>query len=299
MKNGKASILVIAAGCLWGLIGLFTRRMTAAGLDAIQITVLRSLVTAVGLGALLLWKDRGKCRIVGKDIWMFMGTGICSIAAFNTLYFITMEQTTLSLAVVLLYTAPFFVLLLSAVCFGEKLTRQKWKGLLLALIGCICTTGLLHGGLHATAVGLLAGIGSGFCYALYSIFGKFALRKYSSETVTLYTFLVAALALLPLCHPVQMGQAVFLHAELSVQILLLGVGVTLLPFLLYTKGLSQIDPGKASVLAFSEPLTATMMGMIAFGEIPDFFGWMGIGLLFAALIVVQMPEKRKNKQSIK
>lgn len=147
MKNGKASILVIAAGCLWGLIGLFTRRMTAAGLDAIQITVLRSLVTAVGLEALLLWKDRGKCRIVGKDIWMFMGTGICSIAAFNTLYFITMEQTTLSLAVVLLYTAPFFVLLLSAVCFGEKLTRQKWKGLLLALIGCICTTGVLHGGL--------------------------------------------------------------------------------------------------------------------------------------------------------
>ena len=48
-KKEMAGLMVIAAGCLWGVIGLFSRKLSAVGFDAVQITALRSLVTAVGL----------------------------------------------------------------------------------------------------------------------------------------------------------------------------------------------------------------------------------------------------------
>lgn len=288
MKTKYAGGLVVLAACLWGAIGLFSRILTEAGMNAIQITTVRSVVTATGL---LIWAvAKGKWRISCKDIWMFLGTGLCSVAGFNIFYFLTMTQTTLSLAAVLLYTAPFFVLLLSAVCFRERLTRQKMVCSLLALCGCVCTTGILSGDLTITSVGILTGVASGFCYALYSIFGKFALQKYSSETVTFYTFLVAALALLPFSHPIQLAQIAVSSVTVSVVSVLLGLVFTLLPFLLYTKGLSGISSGTASVLAFAEPLTATLLGALVFQEYPDLFGWLGVGLLFVALVLLQRPQ---------
>ena len=83
-----------------------------------------------------------------------------------------------------------------------------------------------------------------------------------------------------------------------VMLLLLGLVCTLLPFLLYTRGLSRMDSGKASVLAFAEPLTATLMGVVAFGEVPDGFGWLGVILLFGALVLLQMPQKQRKTGKI-
>lgn len=297
-KKEMAGLLVIAAGCLWGVIGLFSRKLSAAGFDAVQITALRSLVTAVGLFLLLICKDRKLCRIQWKDLWMFLGTGICSIAGFNIFYFVTISITTLSVGAILLYTAPFFVMVLSAVLFHEKITAQKVKGLVLALAGCICTTGIFSGSVQVTVLGILTGVASGFCYALYSIFGKFALKKYASETVTLYTFLMAAVAMVPLSHPADMFSLAVSDFSLTGTILLLGLVCTLLPFLLYTRGLSRMDSGKASVLAFAEPLTATLLGVVAFGEVPDGFGWLGVILLFGALVLLQMPQKQRKTGKI-
>lgn len=281
-----------------GVIGLFSRKLSAAGFDAVQITALRSLVTAAGLFLLLFGKDRKLCRVDWKDLWMFLGTGICSIAGFNIFYFVTISITTLSVAAILLYTAPFFVMVLSAVLFHEKITAQKVKGLVLALAGCICTTGIFSGSIYVTVLGILTGVASGFCYALYSIFGKFALKKYTSETVTLYTFLMASVAMVPLSHPVDMFSLAVSDFSLTGAILLLGLVCTLLPFLLYTRGLSRMDSGKASVLAFAEPLTATLMGVVAFGEVPDGFGWLGVILLFGALVLLQMPQKQRKTGKI-
>ena len=297
-KKEMAGLMVIAAGRLWGAIGLFSRKLSAAGFDAVQITALRSLVTAAGLFLLLFGKDRKLCRVDWKDLWMFLGTGICSIAGFNIFYFVTISITTLSVAAILLYTAPFFVMVLSAVLFHEKITAQKVKGLVLALAGCICTTGIFSGSIYVTVLGILTGVASGFCYALYSIFGKFALKKYTSETVTLYTFLMASVAMVPLSHPVDMFSLAVSDFSLTGAILLLGLVCTLLPFLLYTRGLSRMDSGKASVLAFAEPLTATLMGVVAFGEVPDGFGWLGVILLFGALVLLQMPQKQRKTGKI-
>ena len=158
--------LIILAGICWGLIGLFSNYLADSGLSPVRITFLRSSVAAAGLWIYLGIFHREDLKIRLRDFWMFIGTGVCSLVFFNIMYFITIERTTLSVAAILLYTAPCFVMLMSAAVFHEKITGMKMAALLLALFGCGCTTGIFEGGAAGIPlIGILTGIGSGIGYA--------------------------------------------------------------------------------------------------------------------------------------
>ena len=134
-KTTTSVIMILTAATGWGLIGVFSRPLSAAGLNAMQITGIRSLIVVIGMGVFLSVKDRSLFRIRLKDFWMFLGTGLFSIIFFNVCYFLTIEQTTLAAASILLYTAPCFVMLMSALFFKERVTVQKLAALVLAFAG--------------------------------------------------------------------------------------------------------------------------------------------------------------------
>ena len=296
-------MFVIMAGACWGIIGVFSKDLLEIGFSPIQIVFLRFGIAAVLVWLYILIFDREKMKIRFRDIWMFVGTGIFSLTLFSTLYFTTIQHTTLSLAAVLLYTAPCFVMIMSAILFREKIGGKKITALILAFFGCVCTTGLLEAALSGKALGsisltgVLTGIGAGFGYALYSIFGTAALKKYDTVTVTAYTFLMTTLALFPFCF----GKEFFVLFQ-SEGSLVSTIGITListlLPYLLYTQGLKFIQPGKASVLAFSEPFIATLTGLLVFREKLTIGGAVGMLLIFASIVILNTKGRaiRTNKE---
>ena len=266
-KNALAVAMILIAASGWGVIGVFSRPMTAAGLSSFQVTLVRSVTVMVFMGALLLVKDRALFKVRLKDFWMFLGTGLISIVFFNVCYFSTIQMTTLATASILLYTAPCFVMLMSAVFFHERVTARKLAALALAFAGCVLVSGLTSGSITPRA--LLTGIGAGFGYATYSIFGKVALKKYHTFTVIFYTFVVSTACLLP-----------FAGA---------GVVSTFMPYVFYTTGLESIEAGKASVLAFAEPMVATISGILVFHEKLNVMNAAGIGLIFIAIVLLNVP----------
>jgi len=290
MKHGKAAFSIITAGILWGIIGIFTRQMSAYNMTSAQITFLRCLITFVCVFAFVVIFDRKALKIKIKDIWMFLGTGIASIVLFNIFYFTTINTTTLSVAAMLLYLAPCFVMLLSAVIFKEKITKYKVFSLVFAGVGCAFITGVFTGG-SVSFESLLTGILSGFCYALYSIFGKFALAKYSIKTVIVYTFLFATLALLPFISVHTVMPLAFSQTEITLNVLGIGILSTALPYLFYTYGLRFTDAGRASIFAFVEPMVATLVGLIAFSEHIDVLGIVGIILIFMSVFILTKKTK--------
>lgn len=284
-----APVLVILAGICWGIIGVFSRTLAGGGLSSVQITASRCIVTAVFLTIFLLIKDRGKLKIDLKDLWLFFGTGICSIVFFNICYFTTIKLATLSMASILLYTAPCFVMIMSAFLFRENITSRKVVALIVAFSGCALVTGIFgNAGSGMSGLAILTGLGSGIGYALYSIFGSIALRKYHPFTVTVYTFIVASLGLLPFSNGIAIGVIALENMSVLINGLLLGLVSTLIPFLLYTKGLEHMEAGKASVMAFVEPMVATLMGIIIFKEVLTMQNALGILLIFISVLILNL-----------
>ncbi len=286
----KSYLYIITAAACWGLIGLFVRHLAAEGFSSLQIVALRSLVAAICITLLVARNPRRTLSIRPRDCWLFIGTGICSLVFFNFCYFNSMQQTNLAVAALLLYTAPIFVMLLSLICFGERFTRSKAIALVLTFTGCACVTGALGSGLTLSTSGLLYGLGSGFGYALYSIFGKYAVKRYSSLTITAYTFYFAVLGSWPLAglQPASLGS---LSSQAIFNVCALGILCAVLPYLLYTKGLEGVEAGRASILATIEPFVAATVGVLCFAEPLTLTKISGMALILAAIVVLNLERK--------
>lgn len=289
---------VLAAGTLWGIIGIFVRGMSALGLNSMQIVAVRIITTAALLLIGILIFKPSLLRVKPRHLWCFVGTGLISIVVFSYCYFSTIEQTSLSAAAVLLYTAPVFVTLMSAVIFGEKLTAQKLIACAVAFAGCVLVTGILGSGESVPPRALITGLISAVGYALYSIFGRFALNYgYNSITITAYTFFFACAGVLPLADLRGLWSILTTGSGAEVAhnmlfALALGVVTALLPYILYTLGLSGIESGRASVIASVEPVVATLTGILVFGEPMTLTGGLGILLVVAAIALMNLKNRR-------
>lgn len=276
----RAMGCIMAAGSMWGCIGLFNRGLSAMHLSAPSIVLLRNLGACLLLAALFLCMDRRIFRIRLRHLPYFLGTGIVSILFFTLCYFRSQQVSSLAVAAILLYTAPTFVVLFSALLFKDRITKKKLAALLLAFLGCSFVTGIWTGSLFLSREGLLVGLGSGLFYGMYSLFGRFALKYYGPFTVTFYTFLLAGIGSCFLTKPAELA-VVFHSGKAMLLVLGLMIFATVLPYLLYTKGLNELqDSGKASILASVEPVVAAIVGIVAFGE-P-----MGVGVILGLLCIL-------------
>lgn len=287
-KNGNlgAYACILSAAALWGVIGFFNRHLMAGGFSPYSIVVVRNFGGLLLLTLIFVIRDRSVFRVEKRHLKYFFGTGIISVLLFTVCYFSCQEICSLAVASILLYTAPAIVVLLSAVLWREPITRKKITALLLTLVGCACVTGVFAGNLTVTLRGILLGLGSGFFYALYSIFGRYALKYYGPYTVTVWTFVFCGLGSLLLIRPAEMAAGL---AQPRMWLLALGLVAvsTVAPYLLYTRGLSRVESGKASIMASLEPVTSSLVGVLVFGEPLTMLAGLGILCVLAGVWILR------------
>lgn len=290
MKN-KALLAVLAAGAFWGTMGFFARSLYAAGFGPLEVAQTRITTGLVLVGLYILTFNRSQFKIKLKDLWCFLGTGIVSLLLFSTCYFSALNYTSLAVAAILLYTAPFFVMLMSLVLFKEKMNSKKVLALLLAFTGCVLVSGV-GGDETVSWIGILLGLGSGFFYALYSIFGRYAInRGYGAWTMTFYTFLFCSIGCAFLSDWQVIGNSVQADPSILLWVLGLGFVTAFLPYVLYSTGLEHMESSKASILASVEPVVSALFGVFVFHETMTLWGVLGIAMVLAAIVVLNVKKK--------
>ncbi len=292
MKIHKSAI--IFAGLLWGTMGYFVRHMGARGYSSEDIVILRSGIAAIFFALLILIQDRRLFRIRLRDFWCFFGSGIVSMLFFTYCYYRSIRLSSMSTAAILLYTSPAFVMLISLIVFHETMNRNKVAALFIVIVGCALSSGLGSGSVISME-GLLFGLGSGLGYALYSIFATLAMQRgYDSRTVSFYSTLLSTVGACilwgggkPVAHMVSSGNDLLWCVSV-------GFVTCFLPYLFYTYGLSEVEPGAASIMVAVEPCMATVVGLLAFGEMLTVTSGLGVLLVVAAIVILNLPY-RKNE----
>ena len=293
MKNkiNAGFLYVVLAAALWGTAGIFVRTLGDSDISQMQVVFGRALFTALILAVIIFAKDIKLFKIRKKDIPLFILDGIGSIVLFNFSYYTTMSLTSLSVAAVLLYTAPFFVVIIFSL-MGRRLTVRKAVACITAFAGCCMVSGVFDSQHRISPKALFFGLLTGFGYALYTIFGDILIKRgYKTLTITFYVFAFAAAGCIPFVS--FSGSEFVVTTKTVLWIFFMAVFNTVLPYILYTTGLMKVDSAIAPVIATVEPVVATVVGAWIFKEPLTLWGAAGIFLVLLSVVILNIQFKER------
>lgn len=289
----RALFYIIIASILWGTSGIFVHFLTPYGFSSVQMTAMRGIVSAISFVVYALLRDRSLFRTTPKEFVTFAFSGVF-IFGTASCYYASMQASSVSTAVVLMYTAPIFVMAFSVAFFGEKLKLLKGLSVVLMLLGCALISGVV-GGMTFDPVGILFGLASGIMYSAYNIFAKIEMMHHSNPvSATLYCFIVMGIVAFAASNPPELFA---LTAQAPAAIIPLGIGIgictSVLPYLLYTLALRDLPVGTASTLGIIEPMAATVFSVAFLGERLSIPSICGILLILGAVFILSRGESKQ------
>ena len=280
-------ILIFISGLLWGTIGIFVKGLASLGADGSLIGFLRMFFAFVIILAVSLVKN-GR-NVILRDrraLFYCILLGLICNGLFNVFYSASIRINGMGIACVLMYTAPVFTAVGSAIVFREKFSALKVFALAVNIVGCVLTvTGGNFSGANIDMAGILAGIGTGFCYGMAAVIGRLAGERADALTVSMYSYLSAWIFI-----------ALFMRPDISFALNepeILGLGFlyglipTALAYVVYYNGLKVIpDTAKVPVIASVEPVTAVLIGTIIYSERIGTANFIGVAVVMISIIIM-------------
>lgn len=290
MKKYISYIYVVLGAACWGFIGVFNRLLATTGVTMGNRVLIRNMGSLLLMTLVFAIFHRQVFHIQRKHLPIFLGSGLISVLGLGWTYFSCQMMCSLAVAAILLYLAPSFVVIGSAILWKAPLTKRKVLALALALVGCALVSGIVGGDIQISWIGLLLGIGSGMCYASYTLFAHYGLQHYDSLTMIYWTFVVAGIASLVFLDVPAMADTLSQRNGIIGAIGLVVIA-TVLPYLFYTKGLEGVESGVASVIANVEPVVAALTGIFFFNESLNVWTALGIVLVLSAAVLLAKGDK--------
>ncbi len=277
---------IISASVLWGTSGIFVHFLAPFGFSSLQMTFLRAIVSAAALGIYILITNRSLFKADIKQLLLYAGSGVSFFLTASCYYF-SMQATSISTAVVLMYTAPIFVMIYSVAFLGERLTKTKTVAVVAMIAGCGLVSGII-GGLKFDLTGILFGFLSGISYSAYNIFTKIEMRKKCNPiSATFYCFSAAVILGLFTCNIRSLPSAFAENLPVTIPLAIgLGIFTCVLPYFLYTLSLKELPAGTASALGILEPMAATVFSVIIFREVLGIYSVLGIVLILGSVFLL-------------
>jgi DME family drug/metabolite transporter len=280
------SLLILAAAATWGTTGA-TMKLVALGspMSPLLVGLLR-----VAIAAPCLWVA---ARVAGEalrpperaDAWRVLVAGL-AMGGYQACYFWGVARTSVAVgSLIAICSGPLLITLLAALLIRERPGPVTWTAIVAGVAGTALLTVGPHG-LGPLPPGFLAGValaaGAGLCYSVYVVVTKTVVGRVPPLTLATLTFTVAALSLAPALASERPSASLPAWGLL----VYLGVGPTAVAYALYVRGLRTTPVTVAAVLTLVEPLTATLLGVLAFGERLGAAGALGAGLLLSAVAVL-------------
>ena len=287
----------IISGICFGSAGIFVRELSE-NMNSTSIISSRILIAILLLGLWIAVRYPMNFRIKLKDSWIFVGAGILGTLGLNLCYNFSINELSLSLAAVLIALAPIFVMIFAFFMFHEAITAKKVISIILALVGCVLTSGILenNASMHWSWIGILVGSASAGFYALYSIFSKLGMKKsYPALTITFYSMLAIAVVLLPFTQWDNMAHYIAANPLRNTLFMVMhSLCTAVCPYAFYTVALDHMEAGKASILCSCEPVAAMVFGLFFFGEIPTVLSVTGLVIVLLALAMLVLSDKSQG-----
>ena len=286
-KRWKGYFLLAAAVFLWSWIGIIGKYLYAYGMSPLTAVTFRVLFAWALLLPLMAQRPQ-RLRVPLTRLPGLVLYGLVAVAANYVGYFYALKYLSVAAAVILIYTNPALVVLLSWPVLGERPTKRELAALLLTLGGVfLVAQGYAPGELALGWKGVLFALVTAGSIAAYNLAGKRYVRELDPWTVMFYGLFFGGAVLVGwwlatgargLAYPLPAwGLA-----------LVLGLFPTLLGYGLYLKALRYLRAGHAAIAATAEPFLAALWAFTLLRESLEPLQALGGGLVLGAVLWLQL-----------
>jgi drug/metabolite transporter (DMT)-like permease len=265
------------------------------GLQPIEPLILSQARTTFSLLVLLpmLVGARGwkRIQLPRPDLIQCLLLGVLGVAVSNYFYYVAIQRTNVAIAIIMQYTAPVWVLLYVVARGQQKLTWQRVAAVGTALTGIVLAIGI--GGrqsLRLDFYGIGAAILASFSFAFYNVGGHSILARYDRWRVLVWTLASASGLWMLVNPPWKVVAAHYGRGEWTFLFVFSMLSV-LGPFSLYFLGLQYLEPTRAIIASCMEPVFSILLAAALLGEGVRPVQSLGIVLVLAAIVIVQLPER--------
>ena len=291
-----------AAAAFFGLNASVSKAVLEAGVTPEQLTVLRSIGATAVLGVVVAVVDRRRLLITRRELPQLVAYGVVGIALVQWLYFVAIDRLSVSLALLLEFTAPVLVALWARFALGEAVRTRVWAALVLALGGLAMVAQVWSGVGSLDLLGVAAGLAAAGSLAAYWLIGERAVTKglvRDPVSLTFWGFVFASIALLAVM-PGRFGGFSRLDQETSLLgtlaswrlpvwvlvVVVVGLG-TVAPFVLEVSALRHISATQVGLVAMLEPVLATIVAWLWLEQVLSTWQALGVCVVVVGLALAQ------------
>lgn len=285
-------LMVFAGACSFGILSTFVKLAYREGYTAAEISVTQAFTGMIVLWLLYLITRRQRHPMKPRDwAWMLITGGCIGLTSF--VYYVSVAYIPASVAIVILMQFTWIGLLMEALLFKKKPSALQLITTILILVGTWMGSGLAGGGLAGLSVkGMLYAGASAFLYAVYVIVNSRAGKsldagKKSAATITgstLCIFLVNAPQLVASTH---------FDIGLLKWALFLSLFGTIIPPLLFAKGIPKVGAGISAVIMTAELPVAIVCSHFILHEPVNGLQWAGVALMLLSMLLLNAHYFRK------
>lgn len=276
--------LAVLGSVLFSAKAIVTKLTYLHGVDALTVIGFRMLFSLPFFALVAVFQARraraGRiARLSRRDVWLILLLGFIGYYLSSYLDFLGLQYITAGLERLILFLAPTFVLLISALYLKRRITGAQWLAMGLSYAGVLLA--FIHDLSFAGSNVLLGAgfvLGSAFTYAIYLISSGEVLARVGSTRLVAYAMSASAVYVLihflwqqgwqGLVQPVEVYQLSIIHAVFH----------TVLPTFMVMWAVARVGAplasqlgmvGPVSVLFFAwwildEPITALQLVGTAF-----------------------------------
>ena len=291
-RTSRGYAIAVAGVVVWSWTGiLVSYLLRAQAIAPMTLAFWRDLAAAATLLAVLALLRPATLRVARRDLG-FLALYGGSLALLNAAWTWSTAWNGAAVSTVLVYSSPAFTAVIARVLFAERLGPTRLLALAASIAGCVLVAQANDAARWSlNGPGIVAGLLSAVCFALYSTMGKLAARRgVDPWAATLYTFAVAAAALLPLAWstlPAGPGASLLLATRWEPWLLLLLLVVpTLGGYGLYTASMAYLPVATANGIATLEPVLTAVWARLLLGESLDAAQLVGGALILGSVVVL-------------
>ncbi|WP_198664350.1 EamA family transporter [Jiangella endophytica] len=273
----RGVVYVVLAAVFFSVNASMSKVALEAGVEPSVLAALRSTGAASILLVVVVVVAPGRLRIGLRELPFLVALGVAGGALVQWLYFMAIDRLPVGIALLLEFTAPAIVALFSWAVLRQRIRRQTWLGIGVALLG-LALVAQVWTDIGLDTVGVLAGFGAGACLASYYLVGSRMSGHRDSLSLTFWMFAFAALFwavaqpwwtvdFAPLSRDTSLlGAFDTVSVPAWSTVLWIVVFGTIIAYGLNLAALRHISPTACGVIGMSEPVGSAVVAWVWLGQ---------------------------------